>query len=507
MTKRETSAQAARTLITFLAGVVLGVLMMVQIVPASSLVEIEELGNAPTGALETIAPNDRASTADDPLEPAETVTILEGGTTGGTSEPRSTTGGETGPDEGRCAPDPDNGATDKGVTADRIAMATTVVESGIGSAFLGEVRFAMDAVVNKVNRAGGICGRLLDVTYRDDGWEPARGATFLNNFFNGDYFAIPIGPSSEGLNVVIENGDVDRAGIPVVGTDGLTLTQYVTAEGAAQPWVWPVAVATVSSARIMARDAHERGATNFSIVFDSNYKFGEEAALAFNAEVKRLTGSDVAGFDPQASSCDQSFCGITAGRSSYSQEVQKFQEGDFVALFLEPDTALKWMNDSNAPSAIDADIPYGFGAAQPLFTRQFSENCKAKCHGMRVWTGFKPFQEHYRSDPRVQEWVNDLQSTNPSADPNNQFSLGAYIGMELLVEALTEVGPNLTRAALRDTINSMEFTSGLTLTDPLRFSPDNRYVATSMQWWEIQYRGTFAGWKAGDVVADPQFGG
>ena len=45
-----------------------------------------------------------------------------------------------------CAAGQNGGPSDQGVTADKIVLATTVVESGIGSAFLGEVRRAVWSV-------------------------------------------------------------------------------------------------------------------------------------------------------------------------------------------------------------------------------------------------------------------------------------------------------------------------------------------------------------------------
>mgnify|MGYP006174921091 CR=1 FL=1 len=54
-------------------------------------------------------------------------------------------------------------------------------------------------------------------------------------------------------------------GVPVVGTDGMLINQYQTPSGGAQPWVWPVASATVSSARIMAREGDGEGALALAV--------------------------------------------------------------------------------------------------------------------------------------------------------------------------------------------------------------------------------------------------
>lgn len=399
-----------------------------------------------------------------------------------------------------CAPGRNGGATDRGVTATEIKLATTVVESGIGAAFLRDVRFAMEAVRDEVNRAGGICGRRLVIDYIDDGWDAQRGAQFIRNFMD-DVFAIPVGPSSEGLRVVIASGDVDKSKTPVVGADGLLIEQYVRSDGRAQPWVWPVAVATVGSARLMAQNAWKSGARSFGVVFDKNYRFGQEGAQAFNAEVKRLTGKPIEGFNVEGS-CQSRYCGILAGKSSYSNEIREFYRGrvDYIALFLEPQTALTWMQDPNTPSA----QAQKYGGAQPLFTWNFGNTCGQKCHQMQVWTGFKPHVESYKADPAVQRYVRDLKRTNPQADEFNAFAIGGYVGMKLLVEALRTVGPELTRERLKAALDTISLDTGLTFDRAIAYRSNLRFVTTKMRSYIIQYRGSFGGWREGPTEVDPR---
>ncbi len=451
-----------------------------------------------------VAPNLTSTSALEPGVGAET----PGATTGSGTPIVTPTGtispgtGQPGPGPGRpglvCARGRNGGATDTGVTATEIKLATTVVRSGIGVAFLEDVQFAIEAVKNRVNREGGVCGRQLTIKYVDDAWRSDLGAQYIRGFIRDGVFAIPVGPSSEGLNAVIANGDIKRAGIPVVGTDGMIISQYT------EPWVWPVAVSTASSARIMARNAFARGAKKFAIVFDRDYKFGEEAALAFNNEVRRLTGSSVDGYNSN-NNCVRSFCGIYAGQPGYRNEVNTVsQQGfDFLAMFLEPRTALTWMATPGAPTVSDLGKPGMIGLAQPLFTRDFAVNCQRNCHQMWVWTGYKPPIEDYQNDPVVQTYVNDLHRTKRDADENNAFAQGGYVGMTLLVEALRVVGPQLTRARLRAVLNSLQFSSGLTLESILRWPSGNYFAAATMQAFEIQYLGSFGGWRAQEIVRDP----
>jgi ABC-type branched-subunit amino acid transport system substrate-binding protein len=465
----------------FVAGVMFGVFSAVQVLPAGT--SASAIGGT------SVTPGITPTTAGE-IDQAPGTGVVSGPTT---KLPGESSGAVVEESGFECAAGRNGGVTDTGVTGTSIELATTVVRSGIGAAFLGEVQFAMEAVVNKVNRLGGICGRLLNVKYVDDGWDAQRGAQYLRNFIEEGVFAIPVGASSEGLRVVIDSGDIDEAGIPVVGTDGMIINQYTS------PWVWPVAVATASSARIMARHAYALGARSFSIVFDKDYRFGAEAAEAFNNEVERLTRNPVPGYN-EAHNCQQSFCGILAGQSSYSTDVSRFQAGDLVAMFVEPATALTWYATPNAPTASSGRMVWG---AQPLFTRDFAEKCQRSCDGMWVWTGYRPPIEQYAQEPAVRTFVDDLKKTKPDADEYNAFSEGGYTGMLLLVEALKRVGPDLTRERLKAELDRMRFASGLTMQKLLHWSPADHFANFTMRSFEIQYKGTFGGWRAKSIFEDP----
>jgi ABC-type branched-subunit amino acid transport system substrate-binding protein len=498
------SASLPTLIAVFAAGALVGGLAVVEVVPANKL---------PTAAGSTTVAGDPTTTGTTTGTNGRTPTGATGatGTTGtkGTQGTAGTPGGPAAvpPSKFECAPGKNGGKTDRGVSATEIKLATTIVATGIGSSFLGEMKYAMEAVEDQVNRSGGICGRKLNIIDKDDGWVASTGAQYLRNYIKDDIFAIPVGASSEGLQVVTKSGDLDRAGMPVVGSDGLAIDQYARPDGSAQPWVWPIATATVSSARIMADEAYKRGARNMGIVFDSNYHFGKEAAVAFNNEVKRLTGSGVKGYNAQ-NTCTQRYCGIQAGQNNYSGKVTEFYGAtpDFVALFLEPETALTWMQDPNTPGATAVTIPYGYGAAQPLFTNQFETQCGAKCDQMVVWTGFKPNVEKYRNDPAVVSYVRALKAKRPSADEYNQFTESAYVGMQLLVAALRKVGPELTRERLRNVLNTITYKDGLTIQGTMTFTPTTRFANVTMQAFTMQYKGTPGGWRVGGIERDPHPG-
>lgn len=405
-----------------------------------------------------------------------------------------------------CALGRNGGATDVGVTGKEIRLATTVVKSGIGRSFLGDAEFAMLAVIKAVNSTGGICGRQLTLKRVDDGWDPSAGQQNIKRFIQEGFFALAVVPSSEGLRAAGTAGDIDRAGIPVIGSDGMLIHQYT------DPWIWPVAASTISTMHIIAKNAFDRGARSFGIVYDHKYHFGVEGAHAYREAVKRLGGTVKADV------------GIQPGQTDYKNDINKFNgscgdparpatsDCDFVATLLEPETGVTWVSGG----AYLGTGGKGLGAGGPqtlfnaAFAKGFSKNCTdhPRCSKpFWVWTGFRPPVPPFDSDRAVSSFVGALKLQNSSADPSNQFVEGAYDGMLLLVQALKTVGPDLTRSRLRQALDGMDFDSGLATVRSFRVG--NHFANTKMHAFSIvTANGDFAGWRYERTgwVADPWVG-
>jgi branched-chain amino acid transport system substrate-binding protein len=470
-----------------------------------------------------IAPTNDANGVTDPNAPVDPNASIEPNAPSGAANsngPRAATPGAPGTNRGtattvangavanpkglQCATGKNGGATDTGVTATKIKLGSTVVQSGVGASFLGDVRFAMEAIKDKTNAAGGICGRQIDLVLKDDAWKPDLGAQFIHNLVEDEkVFALAVVPSSEGLKAVSDEGYLKDKKIPTVGTDGMLIHQYQ------DPYIWPVAVSTISTMHIMVKRASDAGSKQFGLVYENNYRFGIEGAFAFNAAVKRVTNSDIRGYSNPLTgnaTCEPNtrFCGINSSSTDYSGEVKKFNDGcsaapacDFKALLLEPTTALKWIGGVSALGNV--------GGPQPLFTYDFGNSCGAKCDGMWLWTGYLPPIGDFLARPAVATYVDDMKAASSSADYNNSFVEGGYVGMRLVVEALKQVGPNLTRQNLKQTLDSMTFDSGLS--PVLSWSPGNHFANTKMRAFSIQYKSGFAGWRDEQVeLEDPWVG-
>lgn len=414
-----------------------------------------------------------AGTTDSTAAPSGSAAAQSGGTfiPGQAGTAGSSSGGHGGGTTATgCSQQTNGGSTDTGVTSSQIKLASTIVNSGVGSSFLGPVQYGMQAVVNKVNRAGGICGRQIALTLVDDGWNAQVGCQDIQNFIHDGAFALPVEPSSEGLTTCIANSTIHNAGIPVIGSDGMLKQQYQASAQA--DWVWPIATSTVSTMHIMAIDAYKNhGARNFCLAYDDHYKFGQEGQQAFDSEVQRLGGHVVYDqpLDPTV--------------NDYSQQINTFNsncqgKADFVGLLLQPTAAQSWITGG----AFMGDPNKGGAAgAQPMFTTSLGKNCGNFCNGLKVYSGFRPPLAPYDSMASVRQYINDVTAQSSSADLDNQFLESGYDGMLLTVQALTAVGPNLTRAAVRKYLDSTGFVSdGQGLSQPLAWHAGNHFANIAM---------------------------
>ena len=123
---------------------------------------------------------------------------------------------------------------------------------------------------------------------------------------------------------------------------------------------------------------------------------------------------------------------------------------------------------------------------------------------MTLWTGFKPYIELNKQDPVLQKYVADLQRTSPQADIYNQFTEGGYLGAKILVEAMRRVGPDLTRARLKGVLDTMKYDPHLAVEKQFAWTPNWRYVNKTLQSFTIVYKGSYGGWRAGAIQADPR---
>jgi len=456
------------------------------------------------GADQAVASADPGTTT----APGGTVTHTTGGAAAAAAAPGSVAANHaTGI---ACAPGRNGGATDKGVTATQIHVASTIVTTGIGSGFLGEAADGIKAAIAQVNQAGGICGRRLTSTDGskpietiNDGWDGPTGESDIQAWCQGgNVFALVGEPDSEGLRAALGSGTIDSCRLPVVGTDGMLSDQYWS------PWVWPVAASTVTNMHIAADYAVKTlHANTFGIIYDNKYKFGQEGANAFCQQLHRL-GKDVAGgCGNGGNTCQGGFCGIDGDKGDYgNQEIPAFNADckpcDVVVMLLEPKPAEEWVGGESGSWYVH------LMGGEPLFDDQVGGNCPGCGQGkMQVWTGYHAASQPFDSEKAVYTYCQALQAIRPADDCHNEFTEGAYLGTMMFIKAVQTVGDEnlpLTRDNLRAALDSQTFDLGLS--QPLHYGSSLPHLAnTSMAAFSENYSGTFNGWNydATGFLPDP----
>lgn len=413
------------------------------------------------------------------------------------------------PKDYECAPGKNGGATAPGVSATQIKVSANVVLDGVGASFLKEAIIGIQAVLDGAN-VKGICGRKIALTHRNDSWSAATGLQYIENYINDQVFALVVNPSSEGLNNAVQNGTIDGAGIPVVGSDGMLISQYRWPADSSSPglakWVWPVAASTVSTMHIILQHAAQQGAKTFGLVYDAKYKFGVEGKDAFVGAFKRL--QDQYGLiangpngNPYTLAIEQpdasDYSGLVNGDNGFNAKCGPDGANakcDAVIMLLTPSTGITWIK---AGATFGGRLTAG---PQPLFNRDFAVNCVEernklnKTCDLTVWTGYNPPVGALATQPDVAKFVADVESRNAQADTENSFTEGAYLGAKVFVEALNRVGPNLTSDNLRAVLDSMTYQSDLTNT--LTWSADSHFANIRMHGFKVGYTPNgFAGWQ------------
>ena len=374
----------------------------------------------------------------------------------------------------RCTSGANGGATDTGVTAAQITLGATVIETGTLAGMFGEARYGMRAAVDEVNRDGGICGRRVVVRTVDDGGDGTRGKQAIDDFIaSRQIFALAGVPSFDGLAAAYMAGDLSRAGIPVIGNDGM-LWSYTSSS-----LVWPVSPTAATAMRIAAQDAAQRHAHTFAFVYAPSAR---GSAGAFPAQVQREGGQ----LDPAC------IVVLDPSSSDYSSQAYQFWKNcgpgrpdggvDFVALDIPgPVTLHTWMSSLPTPYlGIRADGS-GKGAATAGFPAgdDFVAECGSQCAGVRVWTSVYPNASPFDSAPAMQAYRSSLQAECANCDPRNLNTLAAYEGMRLTLRALQATGPLLTRTALLRTLGTLRFEDpGLLL--PISFDGTTQAGAEAM---------------------------
>lgn len=373
-------------------------------------------------------------------------------------------------------------ASDVGVSAEAVNVATIGALTGPFAATSAAAIRGVAAALDAVNAAGGVCGRELRLAAYDDGDDAQRGRTYIQNLIAAEEtFALVGMPSPYGLKAAIEAGDIDAAGIPVVGTSGRTAAEF------ASPWVWPVGPSGAAYGRIMAKHAYAEGSRRMAVVWLNLVDFAEikDGAVQKISQMGATLGASRA-----VSLSESDFSAVIYDVRSQCES----NGGDCDAMLLVLDSvgAVKFFQAAERLGA-------GFGRVElaPTAVAKATGTNSHPPDPVAGWTGFTP----PRSNAAANRYESELLSRYPYTDPFHPYTEAAYVGTLVFAHALGRVGVNATRDALRAVLDSESFDLDLTAA-PLTWSA-GRHANRSAQAMEFVYVPVFAGFRpSGEWVSD-----
>lgn len=248
------------------------------------------------------------------------------------------------------------------------------------------------------------------------------------------YTAVVGMPGDDALEEAIRDGSIARAGIPVIGGDGLTLTQHRS------PWVFPVSPSAAAFVRIAVNHGWTMDGRSFALVYDGKHAWGREAKAAFDAYVDRIGGHRALTLplDPDTLSYHS--------EADHFANICKDSLCDVVVLAVDQETARRWFLQNPVPPRIETS------ALPMLMGSQFAHDCsvlmETTCAGLKVWNPFNASLGP--AMPGRDDGVSEYGKT-VLYDPD-PFTQAAYIAADVLVRALksySHVDPETVATFLR----------------------------------------------------------
>lgn len=361
--------------------------------------------------------------------------------------------------------------TDVGVTGDSILLGGTFAVSGPVSNISGPILKGVRAYFNKVNEAGGVHGRKIELKWYDDGWDAQKGKAYIKQLVEQDkVFVLSVAPSSNGLDAA--RSYLEQQGVPVFGTSGLIESQFES------PMQWPVGTGTKSAARIALVYMKELKVTNAAVIW-LDLLAGRHALEAIQNGVEPIMGKKPEDFLVNTSGYRVSISEPDFGPvwARIQEDTRRWQSAhgqqvtgrpDFVVFAIDPTNAIKALQ---AAESIGFRPRIGWGGSAPLFLDLVPQSTDyAGATGLMAGTSYYPPVGKFLQRPAVQDYVNTVRRYyGDDVDVKNPYLEGGYAGAALTVEILRRTGPCLTRERAIAVANNITNYSAAGLTPPLTY--------------------------------------
>lgn len=286
--------------------------------------------------------------------------------------------------------------------------------------------------VKRINDAGGINGRPLEVIVEDDATDEAKAAAAAAKLIEQDEVVAILGATGSGQTMAMR-GDVDRAGVPQVSMAGATaITNPVDPLVFATPWSNTIVVP------FTLQYLKDQGITKIGLISDSG-GFGKDGQAIISAEAPNY-GIEIVD--------DETF---NPGDTDMSAQLTKIKSSGAEAI-------LMWTAGAEAATIVKnaadlgTDLPiYG---SHGIARREFIEGAGAAAEGITLPAGKILMPEAYGEGTEAFTVATDFidRYTAAYGEAPSTFAGYAYDALNLVVEAAKKVQGDLTPESLRDAI-------------------------------------------------------
>ena len=340
---------------------------------------------------------------------------------------------------------------DGGTSGEPIKIGAIVSLTGTYAGLGEPEKNTLEMEVKRINDAGGVNGRQIEVIIEDDATDDAKAVAAASKLIEQDQVVAIIGATGTGATMAVR-ADVQRASIPQVSMAGGTVI--------ANP-VDPLVFQTPWSNTIVVPFTFDfikaEGFTKIGLISDTG-GFGADGKAVIEKMAPDLGVTIVS---------DQTF---NPGDTDMTAQLTKIKNSDAEAIVM-------WTAGSEA--AIIAKNVKDLGIDLPLFgshgiaRREFIDGAGDAAEGVRFAAGKVLIPESYGLGTPAYKVATDFidRYTAAYGDAPSTFAGHAFDALHLIVQAAKRIDGDITPSALRDQI---EATSGFVgIGGTFTFSPED----------------------------------
>ena len=364
----------------------------------------------------------------------------------------------------------DDSGDDGAATAEPYRIGAVLSLSGTYAGLGAPQKNTIEMEVERINEAGGVHGRPIEVIIEDDATDAEAAVTVTTKLIEQENVIAVIGATGTGGTMAMRQ-EIDRAGIPQLSIAGGTV---ITADF--HPLVFQTAWSNSLVVPFTLRYLEDQGITKVAVIADSG-GFGADGLAVIKDKIQETSLELVA---------EESF---NPGDTDMTPQLTKIKGSDAEAL-------LMWTAGREAATvaknAASLDIGMPLVGSHGNARVEFIQGAEEAGEGFIFAAGKILLPEAYGTDSEEYAVATDFieRYTDRFGMAPDTFAGHAYDGLYLIVEAMKRLDEGFTSAELRDEI---EATAGFVgIGGVFTFSPTDHNGVSDDDL--VMYRVSGGGW-------------